>query len=54
MSHPTPAIAIIGGTGLTTLDNLEITHREVASTPYGEPSGPLVSSSRLANLQVTS
>jgi 5'-deoxy-5'-methylthioadenosine phosphorylase len=35
-------IAIIGGTGLTTLKNLEIRRREVMRTPYGEPSGPLV------------
>lgn len=35
------AVAIIGGTGLTTLENLEITHREVVHTPYGEPSGPI-------------
>ena len=34
-------IAIIGGTGLTTLQNLEITHRETVQTPYGEPSSPL-------------
>ena len=34
-------LAIIGGTGLTTLRNLEIDHREVVHTPYGEPSGPL-------------
>ena len=35
-------LAIIGGTGLTQLsDNLEITHRQVMRTPYGEPSGPL-------------
>ncbi len=34
-------IAIIGGTGLTSLRNLEITGREVVHTPYGEPSGPL-------------
>ncbi|GCB02163.1 5'-methylthioadenosine phosphorylase [Sulfuriferula multivorans] len=34
-------LAIIGGTGLTQLDNLEITHRQVARTPYGEPSGAL-------------
>lgn len=33
--------AIIGGTGLTSLKNLEITGREVVQTPYGEPSGPL-------------
>ena len=34
-------IAIIGGSGLTTLANLEITHRRIVRTPYGEPSGPL-------------
>ncbi len=34
-------IAIIGGTGLTSLKNLEIVKREVVHTPYGEPSGPL-------------
>jgi 5'-deoxy-5'-methylthioadenosine phosphorylase len=34
-------IAIIGGSGLTQLDNLEITHRQIVRTPYGEPSGPL-------------
>ncbi|MFP4079314.1 MAG: S-methyl-5'-thioinosine phosphorylase [Ectothiorhodospira sp.] len=34
-------IAIIGGTGLTSLNGLEITRREVMHTPYGEPSGPL-------------
>jgi 5'-methylthioadenosine phosphorylase len=31
----------IGGTGLTQLANLEITHRQVIRTPYGEPSGAL-------------
>jgi 5'-methylthioinosine phosphorylase len=36
-----PTIAIIGGTGLTALDTLKITHRETQSTPYGEPSSPL-------------
>jgi 5'-methylthioadenosine phosphorylase len=34
-------IAIIGGSGLTRLENLEITHRQIVRTPYGEPSGPL-------------
>ncbi len=38
----TPAIAIIGGTGLTALDTLKITHRETQSTPYGEPSSPMI------------
>ncbi len=32
-------LAIIGGSGLTQLANLEITHRQVMRTPYGEPSG---------------
>ncbi len=35
-------LAIIGGTGLTSLKNLNIIRREVMHTPYGEPSGPLV------------
>jgi len=34
-------LGIIGGTGLTQLANLEITHRQVVRTPYGEPSGAL-------------
>jgi 5'-methylthioadenosine phosphorylase len=34
-------LAIIGGTGLTQLTNLKITHRQVMRTPYGEPSGPV-------------
>lgn len=35
------SVAIIGGTGLTSLAGLEITRREVVHTPYGEPSGPI-------------
>jgi 5'-deoxy-5'-methylthioadenosine phosphorylase len=34
-------LAIIGGTGLTKLPGLSVTHRQVIRTPYGEPSGPL-------------
>jgi 5'-methylthioadenosine phosphorylase len=34
-------IGIIGGSGLTQLANLAITHRQIVRTPYGEPSGPL-------------
>lgn len=34
-------LAIIGGTGLTRLANLHISHRQVIRTPYGEPSGAL-------------
>ena len=33
--------AIIGGTGLTSLHNLEISRREMVQTPFGVPSGPL-------------
>lgn len=32
-------LAIIGGRALTELASLEITHRQVMRTPYGEPSG---------------
>ncbi len=35
-------LAIIGGTGLTTLQGLEISSREMVHTPWGEPSGPVV------------
>jgi len=35
------SIAIIGGTGLTKLENLHITHKEMVNTPFGVPSGPL-------------
>ena len=35
-------IAVIGGTGLATLDTLNISHRETRATPYGEPSSPLI------------
>ncbi len=35
-------VAIIGGTGLTTLHDLQLTGREVVHTPYGEPSGPVL------------
>ena len=34
-------LAIIGGTGMAQLASLEISHRQVVRTPYGEPSGPL-------------
>ncbi len=34
-------LAIIGGSGLAQLSNLEVTHRQVVRTPYGEPSGAL-------------
>ena len=34
-------LAIIGGSGLTQLSNLDTTHRMAVRTPYGEPSGAL-------------
>jgi 5'-methylthioadenosine phosphorylase len=34
-------LAIIGGSGLTQLANLDVTRREVARTPYGDPSGAI-------------
>ena len=34
-------LAIIGGSGLTRLANLEVTNRVVVRTPYGDPSGAL-------------
>lgn len=33
-------LGIIGGSGLTQLANLGVSHREVIRTAYGEPSGP--------------
>jgi 5'-deoxy-5'-methylthioadenosine phosphorylase len=35
-------LAIIGGTGLTALEGLDVLGREAVGTPWGEPSGPLV------------
>ena len=35
-------IAIIGGSGLTHLPELNITHRQVVRTPYGLPSAPVL------------
>lgn len=34
-------LAVIGGSGFTQLANLDVSHREVVRTPYGEPSGAL-------------
>jgi 5'-methylthioinosine phosphorylase len=34
-------LAIIGGSGLSRLANLELSRRQLVRTPYGEPSGPL-------------
>ncbi|MBE9562987.1 MAG: S-methyl-5'-thioinosine phosphorylase [Proteobacteria bacterium] len=35
-------LAIIGGSGLTELEGLEITNRQVLQTPYGEMSSPII------------
>ena len=35
-------LGIIGGTGLTQLDNLTVIRRQIARTPYGEASQPLI------------
>jgi len=35
-------LAIIGGSGLTQLSNLEVARRLIVRTPYGEPSGALL------------
>ena len=35
-------LAIIGGTGLTQLENLSVKSRKIVRTPYGEPSSPIV------------
>lgn len=44
-------VAVIGGSGLTSLENLAIERRRVFRTPYGEPSGPMVFG-RLAGAEV--
>ncbi|MEJ2609151.1 MAG: S-methyl-5'-thioinosine phosphorylase [Candidatus Thiodiazotropha sp.] len=44
-------LAIIGGTGLNKLPDLQITHREVCHTPYGEPSAALTYG-RIADTEV--
>lgn len=35
-------LGVIGGSGLDQFEGMHITHREVMSTPYGDPSGPLL------------
>jgi 5'-methylthioadenosine phosphorylase len=35
-------LAIIGGSGLTKLANLEVSRRKLARTPYGDPSGAII------------
>lgn len=41
MSETKIAFAVIGGTGLTAIEGLEVIHREVVHTPYGEASGQI-------------
>lgn len=42
ISHGISMIAIIGGSGMNKLADLEVTHRQVVRTPYGEPSSSLI------------
>lgn len=35
-------IGVIGGSGLGSIENLDVTHREMVNTPYGSPSCPVV------------
>ena len=37
-----PPLAVVGGTGLDTLEGLTVKRHETVETPYGPPSGPLV------------
>ncbi len=37
-----PNVAIIGGTGLTSLENLRLTSCKDYHTPYGDPSSPII------------
>jgi len=41
MPESSSKLAIIGGTGLTSIKDLQIIRREMVHTPWGEPSGPL-------------
>lgn len=44
-------LAIIGGSGLTQLSNLDVSHQKVVRTPYGDPSGALTFG-RIGNQEV--
>jgi len=41
MSVADSKLAIIGGTGLTSINGLEIIRKQMVNTPWGEPSGPV-------------
>ncbi|WP_274572101.1 S-methyl-5'-thioinosine phosphorylase [Neisseria leonii] len=43
--------AVIGGSGLTRIPELEITHRQIIRTPYGLPSAPVLTG-RLGSRQI--
>ena len=45
-------LAVIGGTGLASIDGMEIVSRESVETPWGEPSAPIVRG-RLAGVDIT-
>ena len=45
-------LAVIGGTGLATLDGLEVVGREACDTPWGKPSAPL-DRGRLEGVELT-
>jgi 5'-methylthioadenosine phosphorylase len=38
----TPSIGILGGSGLYAMEGLSVSERRSVTTPFGEPSGPLV------------
>lgn len=42
-------LAIIGGTGLNSLDLIQDAKQEIVSTPYGDPSGPVIRGSLFGN-----
>ena len=44
-------IGIIGGTGLTQFDDLDIVRRQIVRTPYGDASQPLIFG-KLAGVEV--
>ncbi len=37
-----PKVGVIGGSALETVENLEVSHREMVNTPYGATSSPLL------------
>jgi len=37
-----PKVGVIGGSALETVDNLEVSHREMVNTPYGATSSPVL------------